>query len=104
MSRFSLDSQKEDPHGVQKLLALLRSQQDGGGSEQQQKPVAVEAQSSRKDSIEAKSDEDIRYVSFAQALPHLTRLSKDEVFLAALLRLKVSHGSSLQLLSKLVTV
>lgn len=34
--------------------------------------------------------EDLRYISFAQALPHLSRLSKDDKFLEQLLAIKVS--------------
>lgn len=40
--------------------------------------------------------DDLRHASFAQALPHLTQLSKDESFLKELLALKV--GSALALL------
>lgn len=34
--------------------------------------------------------EDLRYISFAQALPHLSKLSKDDKFLEQLLAIKVS--------------
>lgn len=95
------DAQDEDPHGVRKLLALLRTQQDKNESNGPPSSVQQQGQSSNLSinnpptpaviSQEPPKNEDVRYISFAQALPHLTRLSKDEGFLAALLRLKVSR-------------
>lgn len=39
------------------------------------------------------SSDNLRHVSLAQALPHLARLSKDEKFLAALLKLKADQDT-----------
>lgn len=74
-----------DPHGVQQLLALLRRQQDG---QQVAQPGHRGAETSSLGKAEEK--EDLRYMTFAQALPHLTKLSKDEKFLRSLLEMKVS--------------
>lgn len=85
---------------MQKLLALLRTQQQQSEISAQtvhpSRPLAAILPSSQAKNLEVKtasptaSREDLRYISFAQALPHLTRLAKEDTFLAALLRLKVS--------------
>ena len=90
--------QDNDPHGVQRLLAMLRTQQDSAPTGS--KPALPSAQPSSSagetlselagaDGVPVEGREDVRYISFAQALPHLTRLSRNEAFLSALLRLKV---------------
>lgn len=113
-----MDRSEADPHGVQQLLAILRRQQDGGagdameraggshalrrggdaepqrqGAQQQHqssaKSVAPSADDTASTRPDSSSREDLRYISFAQALPHLTQLSKDRSFLQALLDLKV---------------
>lgn len=77
---------------------MLRTQQDPAPTGS--KPVLPSAQTSSSagetlselvgaDDGPVEGREDVRYISFAQALPHLTRLSRNEAFLSALLRLKV---------------
>lgn len=82
----STSGSNSDPHGVQQLLALLRRQQDGQQVAQPEDHQGAEASSLGK----AEEREDLRYMTFAQALPHLTKLSKDENFLRSLLEMKVS--------------
>lgn len=116
----------DDPHGIQKLLNILRSQQDGQVQEnanginvkrdsQVQRSSSspsftrsektIESEPNRRSNADllplvqqsikstpspADSREDLRFISFAQALPHLSKLSKDEKFLEQLLSIKVS--------------
>lgn len=116
--------QDADPHGVQKLLELLRSQQDGKASPIAEKDATVNETSNSHASSSAaieqpngphasssttgwqaelqrlkrsgalptqSSGQDLRHISFAQALPHLTQLSKNDNFLRQLMLLKVGR-------------
>lgn len=116
---------KDDPHGVQALLATLRRQQDRPPATapapvpaapiptKRDEPIRAEyreEESAKRRRIDSKSplppsgasagsgssnssSDNLRHVSLAQALPHLARLSKDEKFLAALLKLKADQDA-----------
>lgn len=125
MSQLFQQQEDDDPHGIQKLLNILRSQQDGQVHEnanginvkrdnQVQNSSStpsfnrlekIESEPNRRSNADllplvqqsikstpspADSREDLRFISFAQALPHLSKLSKDEKFLEQLLSIKVS--------------
>ncbi|PWN88183.1 hypothetical protein FA10DRAFT_303172 [Acaromyces ingoldii] len=102
----------EDPHGVQALLATLRRQQErppapshpvepfpsNEASKKRDGPAAQEhdedsVASAKRQRTASSGSDNLRHVSLAQALPHLARLSKDESFLAALLKLKADQDS-----------
>ena len=89
---------REDPHGVQALLAALRRQQDAPSVPA---PASAPAPAATTDPRRrAEAAKDLRHLTFLEALPLLTALASDAAFLASLRDLKHQQDTLERALAK----